>query len=40
MHRDKTAPMCIILEPTKELAQQTYEQIEKLKKNLNSPQIK
>ncbi|KAH7698167.1 ATP-dependent RNA helicase Ddx1, partial [Aphelenchoides avenae] len=32
--RPPNAPMCVILEPTKELAQQTYAQIERFKKNV------
>lgn len=40
MERDKAAPMCVILEPTKELAQQTHNQIEHFKKNLTLPEIK
>lgn len=38
--RPHNAPLCIILEPTKELAQQTYDQIEKFKKYLPAPEIK
>jgi ATP-dependent RNA helicase DDX1 len=34
------APMCIILEPTRELAEQTHNQINKFKKYLDTPKIR
>jgi ATP-dependent RNA helicase DDX1 len=34
------SPMCVILEPTKELAQQTDNEIERFKKYLDSPKIR
>lgn len=40
VERNKASPMCVILEPTKELAEQTYQQMEKFKKNLTSLKIK
>lgn len=39
-NRPDNAPMCVIIEPTKELAHQTFEQIELFKKFLDSPKIK
>jgi superfamily II DNA/RNA helicase len=36
----KNAPMCIIIEPTRELAEQTHAQIEKFSKYLDSPSIR
>jgi ATP-dependent RNA helicase DDX1 len=33
------APMCIIMEPSRELAEQTYAQIEKFRKHLGKPEI-
>jgi len=38
--RPDNAPMCVIIEPTKELAQQTYDQIESFKKFLDIPTIR
>uniref|UniRef100_A0A914DH30 ATP-dependent RNA helicase n=2 Tax=Acrobeloides nanus TaxID=290746 RepID=A0A914DH30_9BILA len=38
--RPHNAPMCLILEPTKELAQQTHNQIENFKKYLDAPKIR
>ncbi|KAI6183028.1 ATP-dependent RNA helicase DDX1 [Aphelenchoides bicaudatus] len=38
--RPDNAPMCVIIEPTKELAQQTYDQIELFRKFLDAPKIK
>ncbi|KAI6225015.1 ATP-dependent RNA helicase DDX1 [Aphelenchoides besseyi] len=38
--RQPNAPLCLILEPTKELAEQTYNQIESFKKCLTSPKIR
>uniref|UniRef100_A0A0N5A8A6 ATP-dependent RNA helicase n=1 Tax=Syphacia muris TaxID=451379 RepID=A0A0N5A8A6_9BILA len=37
---DPNAPACIILEPTKELAEQTNQQIEVFKKNLKDPIVR
>lgn len=34
------APQAIIIEPSRELAEQTYDQIEKFKKHLNDPVVK
>uniref|UniRef100_A0A914WY60 ATP-dependent RNA helicase n=1 Tax=Plectus sambesii TaxID=2011161 RepID=A0A914WY60_9BILA len=36
----KNAPMCIIIEPTRELAEQTHAQIDNFKKYLESPNIR
>ncbi|CAD5217936.1 unnamed protein product [Bursaphelenchus xylophilus] len=38
--RSPNAPMCVIVEPTKELAQQTYDELEKFKKFLDAPKIR
>ncbi|KAL3117863.1 hypothetical protein niasHT_006295 [Heterodera trifolii] len=38
--RKPNAPMCLIVEPTKELAQQTYDQIERFRKYLDKPKIR
>lgn len=38
--RPDNAPMCVIIEPTKELAEQTHAQIEQFKKYLDSPKIR
>lgn len=38
--RPKNAPMCVIVEPTKELAQQTFQEINNFKKFLDNPKIK
>lgn len=38
--RSANAPMCIIVEPTKELAQQTHEQIESFSQFLDHPKIR
>ncbi|KAI1708674.1 DEAD/DEAH box helicase domain-containing protein [Ditylenchus destructor] len=38
--RAQNAPMCVILEPTKELAQQTDDQIQRFKKFLDTPKIR
>lgn len=38
--RPDNAPMCVIIEPTKELAQRTYDQIELFTKVLDAPKIK
>uniref|UniRef100_A0A915EMP5 ATP-dependent RNA helicase DDX1 n=1 Tax=Ditylenchus dipsaci TaxID=166011 RepID=A0A915EMP5_9BILA len=38
--RPANSPMCVILEPTKELAQQTHNEIERFKKYLDSPTIR
>uniref|UniRef100_A0A914Z392 RNA helicase n=1 Tax=Panagrolaimus superbus TaxID=310955 RepID=A0A914Z392_9BILA len=38
--RPANAPLCIILEPTKELAEQTHEQINLFAKKLSSPKIR
>lgn len=39
-NRPENAPMCVIIEPTKELAHQTYNEIESFKKLLSNPSIK
>jgi ATP-dependent RNA helicase DDX1 len=39
-NRPDNAPMCVIIEPTKELAHQTFEQIENFKKFLDTPKIR
>lgn len=39
-HAMKNAPQAIILEPTKELAEQTFDQIQKFKKFLGNPVVK
>ncbi|KAI6238933.1 ATP-dependent RNA helicase DDX1 [Aphelenchoides fujianensis] len=38
--RPTNAPVCLIVEPTKELAEQTFNQIEAFKKSLESPKIR
>lgn len=39
-HAEPNAPACIIIEPTKELAEQTNTQIETFKKYLEKPSIR
>lgn len=39
-NRPDNAPMCVIIEPTKELAEQTYEQIASFIKFLDAPIIR
>jgi ATP-dependent RNA helicase DDX1 len=39
-NRPANAPLCIILEPTKELAEQTHDQINLFAKKLSSPRIR
>lgn len=39
-HAEPNAPACIIIEPTKELAEQTNTQIETFKKYLQKPSIR
>ena len=38
--RKPNQPLCLVVEPTKELAQQTYTQIDKFMKYLENPKIK
>ncbi|KAI3416068.1 ATP-dependent RNA helicase ddx1 [Globodera pallida] len=38
--RKPNAPMCLVVEPTKELAQQTHDQIERFRKYLEKPKIR
>jgi len=38
--RKPNQPLCLVVEPTKELAQQTYTQINKFMKYLDNPKIK
>jgi superfamily II DNA/RNA helicase len=38
--RQPNQPMCIIVEPTKELAQQTHAQIQRFGQYLENPKIK
>ncbi|CAD5212751.1 unnamed protein product [Bursaphelenchus okinawaensis] len=38
--RPENAPMCLIVEPTKELAQQTYDQMERFSKFLDTPIVR
>jgi len=38
--RPNNAPVCVILEPTKELAQQTHDELGRFKKYLKNPEIK
>jgi ATP-dependent RNA helicase DDX1 len=40
VERKPNQPMCLILEPTKELAQQTHTQIARFAKHLKEPPIK
>ena len=38
--RPNNAPVCLILEPTKELAQQTHDEMGRFKKYLKNPEIR
>lgn len=39
-HKQKNAPQAIIIEPSRELAEQTYNQIQMFKKHVENPQIR
>lgn len=38
--RKPNAPLCLIMEPSRELAEQTHNQICKFSKHLDSPKIR
>lgn len=39
-HNNNQSPLCIILEPTRELAAQVYDEINKFKKHLDQPEVR